>query len=1079
MASTGGERPPDDAGPGGDRVFEDLPAPKKRALQCKTCGKIGHARTSSKDCDFYQPRSSVQAKQQVKAAAEQAQGGVDIKTAPTTIKTSLNSAVPHESFKFAAGSLAIDFTMVCIPAADLIKVGAQSFVELGNTLPELDQSLLRRIFFLVAAGEPRIHQSESLARQLPLLRHLEREWLVNSGGGPGLRLSYPRHYLGNPAGGEDLPLRMFDTYISNEINDIFNQSFAPFETSIREDLRKTVNRNFVNALKQGQDLLPWDEVRDLADGSAFPTSRKPAIHGAIFRAAHSRRLLLQFFSPPGGVAFQNMPDGGYMTEARIRQAVQANGPGLVYEFKTPAMPAAKRYSFTVPFLRAVLDLVERFQDLYVQMKGEFGVWFEEEFDAIGMPSVTQRAKQLVKDAIMAHVTGEEDRLELGEHDGLNRAHIITRERLTAAAQAGTVLSLQYRNTAGILVFKTITAEAVRKLHQFVQDGINRFNLIVENGMAGAPGDWNRLVRFIVQTNTLIRETFRPPPPPDPLPANYNAPLPKCSPILPEYSYMTKYVHIASTAGLRNFINRHRRLFPDESRIFFETYFANGFSWDSKEDVDELWEAVFSPKSLINRNVGMENEKTNYPNRMRVFRKHVSTDGEGASYLFEKFVSARVLQAEQPAQEELDEDDEKAQRQEEARRLYERDLRAKLDEVAELKRRAERGEIILREQAIDPGIASMVTEVRETGEFDVDGTPLYKTWSYSPKRFHAEAGYTKRRDKMNEAARTPNEAFGPDPALLAGAPPRSVNDINNGTPSKRLTAIEDVRARARYRLRHLDLLVLFYSDFRGARFENYRGKQQTVERMANEIIGMEDTKPDGAPRTALSAKDRNYARRERQLAKKFDPPPDQRPVFTVIVLGTAKTGSMPWVKGHLRGPMKLIMKTVDGRPCTVLLVIDEFNTSKVHHRCLSKSLDTRECVQMKEMETWARVTTAWHPPFVLPPDLAVANSLPATTWRIPMAKPAWHPPMSIPTKQPWLVAMRRRVETVERAADGPWTFLCRGVRWCFAEGCNMAMVNRDVNAAINILKVYQRYLHQLMTTGTFDISDRPGDLRRPG
>ena len=54
---------------------------------------------------------------------------------------------------------------------------------------------------------------------------------------------------------------------------------------------------------------------------------------------------------------------------------------------------------------------------------------------------------------------------------------------------------------------------------------------------------------------------------------------------------------------------------------------------------------------------------------------------------------------------------------------------------------------------------------------------------------------------------------------------------------------------------------------------------------------------------------------------------------------------------------------------------------------------------------------------------------------------------------------------------------RCVRWCFGEGCDMDMVNRDVNAAINILKVYRHQINIYRNTGNLDLS-RPGALARP-
>ena len=42
---------------------------------------------------------------------------------------------------------------------------------------------------------------------------------------------------------------------------------------------------------------------------------------------------------------------------------------------------------------------------------------------------------------------------------------------------------------------------------------------------------------------------------------------------------------------------------------------------------------------------------------------------------------------------------------------------------------------------------------------------------------------------------------------------------------------------------------------------------------------------------------------------------------------------------------------------------------------------------------------------------------------------------------------------------------------------MDMVNRDVNAAINILKVYRHQINIYRNTGNLDLS-RPGALARP-
>ena len=630
------------------------------------------------------------------------------------------------------------------------------------------------------------------------------------------------------------------------------------------------------------------------------------------------------------------------------------------------MAAAAVYALPAPFLARLIEILDRYRLMYVEMRGEFALWFEEAFADLQLPRMNAASTRAVRGALFQQVQelNAEAAIGIGEFQtGVNAGNLITIARLRHAVQNGTGLRLQLRQINGTYVLKDIPANAVPPLLQFVEEAIQRFVEIRNHGMDGAPDDWTRQIRFIVTSNQFIVNSFVPPDPPNPLPANYQPPMPKCSPILPELSYRAKYVTVSSTACLRNVVNRHRRLFPGPSAAFFHDNFPNGMDWDSKDDVDQLWALMYKPDQFLFR----ENGKSNYPERPRVFRKNISTDGEGASVLFEKFVSRTVLQAAVPAAEELDEDDEKAARAKVAQDLYRKTLQEKFDKVLEAEEKARRGECRIRVQGLDPGIGSMVTEARDSGRTDGNGDVIYDAYDITPKQFHAEAGYTKRRDKLNRMASQASAQFNG----------RSVADINNGTPSRRLPNADQLRARIVYRLTHLRPLVEFYFQFRGDRFQNYKGKQETVERVVEEIINMERTKPMGAPKTAMTKKQKENARRAAQRSEKMAPRPEPAPPWiTVIAFGTAKVGSMGYIKGHLRGPMKAIVKTLDRRPDAIVAPTDEFNTSKVHHKCGRKTLDSRPCRHYHDVDAFSG---PWHPPLQLP---------------------QWHPPMDIPVIQPW-------------------------------------------------------------------------------
>ena len=115
--------------------------------------------------------------------------------------------------------------------------------------------------------------------------------------------------------------------------------------------------------------------------------------------------------------------------------------------------------------------------------------------------------------------------------------------------------------------------------------------------------------------------------------------------------------------------------------------------------------------------------------------------------------------------------------------------------------------------------------------------------------------------------------------------------------------------------------------------------------------------------------------------------------------------MKHIKGHLSGPHKALIERLQAQPNVLVIFVDEYLTSKICFRCNTRSLDAIRC--------------------------RVAN---------------WQPPH------------------VFGRVNKPWA-----VRRCYNAGCTLELVNRDLNAAVNIMRIF---LYMV-----FHANARPAAFRR--
>jgi hypothetical protein len=290
-------------------------------------------------------------------------------------------------------------------------------------------------------------------------------------------------------------------------------------------------------------------------------------------------------------------------------------------------------------------------------------------------------------------------------------------------------------------------------------------------------------------------------------------------------------------------------------------------------------------------------------------------------------------------------------------------------------------------------------VEEDG-FREDGSINYKSYEFTASRFKEDSGVAKRMRRMEERKKG------------------TIQMIEARMPSRQATDLDQICNYNKYIMQHLTSLTSFYgADWvRIARFNNYIGRSRTFDMLAKELIEMET--PKGSKKTVRSVKaHQNYKRKMRaQRAEERDESGLIQRV--VISWGSAKVGSMAFIRSKLKISHKRLLERVQQMPNVLVVMEDEFNTSKVCHSCDQKTIDEVECIK--------RLSKA---------EIAKTQG-----------------PLSIETHKPW------------------------ALRQCYSTACNLGMVNRDFNAAINMLRICKGRLAGKLS-GSSCLSRPPG-LSRP-
>jgi hypothetical protein len=936
-----GKRPREDEPP--DKG--EGPGPRPPPRPCATCGGRDHERSSNKLCPHYKPRTSTVNKRQLAVSHEEG-GAVEHFMTSTTVKPPLLSllrdGVPA-TMADAWGSLALDFTLVSVAASLLIGHGVASWLAQDRQLPQLDQTLLRRILFFVIQGDYNVGENtHSWGVQRPFLMHLRSLWLD---GENALRTSFPSTF--DAAAGEH---RLLQHCHSNEIMHCFNGSFRQYQTVTETHLTKACNRNLNVWAKQAFNALPWNGLEE-----QLPKEQRNALFGATLSALRSRRRPFSAYTFVEGA-----PDGQRISEAQITQAVQEQR-ALVYGWKTPSMAQARTVLLPAAWLAGLLVMVHQGRTLYLTMKGEFGLWLDETWEDVFalVPRFASVAQgRLKKTLLKAIVDGTTDRWTMGEGQDQDHVHP-TLDMLRGAANNGAAVAVQYASGAH-LQRRTLPPPAVLAFVDMVDGGIERYAAIRANLGAGGVDDWNGKLRFLLRTNELIVQTFPPPTPPLRMPEHWTPPLPPTSQLLPVYNFTTKYIAFTTDQALPELVARHKRLYPEATAAWLNRVFGPGvYNHNNTEHQHRLWDVLFDVDKLMLKPNGQPIYK---PGRLRLFRYSIASDGVGSSVTFDKRNGVRPPEATRTvAEDDRSEDDEAQAVREAAKAKFHDSLRQSYRKAAEWEEASRRGECVVRRQALDPGAGHVTLARLPDGENNLIGDDGHvrkdlKTFDYAMRKYYAESGIKKRQKKQEELTKQ-----------TMGADGRTIQRIIQDIPPRSATGLEALRARARYILTHLSSLVTFYAQFRNARFQNYRGKQVTLARMTKELLAMEQVeKRDGAPRTNETAIQHRANRRQRQEAwRPHTTTPDGLKVRYILVWGTAKVGSMTWIKKHLRGPMKKLVASVEARSDVVIVFEDEFNTSKCCAGCHQLSLDAPElpcCPKARDM-TPSRQGTApkWHPP----------------------------------------------------------------------------------------------------------------------
>ncbi|KAI9024715.1 hypothetical protein DFJ74DRAFT_53291 [Hyaloraphidium curvatum] len=954
------------APPGGADGDGLEPPPSKVGKVCGRCGGADHERASNRLCPYHKPTIKATAKKDV----EQVTG----KTVPSTIKLPIKGLCTSSPASFASvhDTLALAYTPVAIAAALLLNEVVAAWVTDNRVLPQLNQSLLRRVFSLCASGELRIQASDSLQGQEEFLRSLERIWL-GDGTTPGLRASYPARFAAFRAPGAQRiasPDRMIDQYFSSEFDNIYNATFKDYQVNIEVHLESAANRNFIKVAELRFDKLPWwNAVVDGDPEKELPAERKSAIFSSLLSASKSRRRPLRIFSRTAAAGDH------YLTEQDVEQAVAA-GQSLTYGWKTPSMQHHRSAVLGPHFLEALLRDVRAGRDLHVSMRGEFASWFEEEFETIMETVVLNKVAraQLAKD-LVARITSTGAHKFSARHIALGEGPAaIPWDTLQAAANTGNDLLL-HRRSGKAVVQNTLQHGTIVLLVTFLQEAWARQNDIERNGMQGGVKDWNTRLRFLHRSNCLIGALYDITVPAGPFDPQWQPPLPPTSALLPYFNYQTKHVKVATFDALLEVVKRHKRMFPVEHAAVMDDHFPFGEEFDETNEYHRrrLWAAVYDTDSLLQREVRGGFRDNYVGDKTRAFAFAVSSNGVEASVLFNKAVPNDDFEPEGEAREAGGADDEARIVREAAAAAFHAGLRRGMERAVQFEDQARRGEIKLHVQGLDPGPGGF-TLARRTE----DGEARSKVLFYSFKQYHYESGVRKRKRQQEALTKTMH--------VTTAAGPVSIQNIINAIPASTITAVDDIHRRNMYILTHLDTLVRFYSEFRDERFQNYRGKQIALERMAQELLAMEHESKTGSPKTVetkAARRNRKGWRRWFRSKRRKRAGGNRLPERYVIVWGNAKVGSMSWIKKQMRGPFKKLIALLEARSDVVVVMEDEYGTSKCCHSCDQWSLDTRRCRQMpKELEP------TYRPPVVAEGEQAEERK--------------WHVPMVIPTKKPWYV-----------------------------------------------------------------------------
>jgi len=142
---------------------------------------------------------------------------------------------------------------------------------------------------------------------------------------------------------------------------------------------------------------------------------------------------------------------------------------------------------------------------------------------------------------------------------------------------------------------------------------------------------------------------------------------------------------------------------------------------------------------------------------------------------------------------------------------------------------------------------------------------------------------------------------------------------------------------------------------------------------------------------------------------------------IINFGAAKVGSMTHIKGSMKGPHQKLLERLMRMPDVLVIMDDEYLMSQV--KCLTRSLDSIEAVQLDR----CKCGESHH----VKPEKKRGTKITSITEALENA-----------AQNVRIHSIPESVRTIK-----PWALKC-----CFNEDCLSKLWNRDINAAINMLKL---------------------------